>query len=427
MTAARRASSQGNPSTAPGFVGDTIMRLVHLSDLHLGYRQFQRQTAGGKNQREADIATVFRRVVDRVIALAPDLVLIAGDVFHNVRPPNPAILLAFGELSRLVDALPGAIVIVVAGNHDSPRSAETGCILRLFAPLGIHIVEGEPQRLHFAEHGLSVLAVPDTGVPTHNALDPDPSVPTNVLLLHGEVAGVLPPAAALAERTAVEITPEQIGAARWSYVALGHYHVFRQLAPNAYYSGSIEYTSANPWGELQEERAAKLPGKGFVEYDLATGKRTFHPVKPARPLIDLPPIEAKGMAASDIDVAIRSNIDRIPSGIDDKIVRQVVRSVPRHIARELDHKALREFKKRALHFQLDTRRPELLRPTVGSGAAGRRPSLMDTVREKLWSRPLPTDIDRQTLVDLGIRYLSEAEARESTSAMAAASATEDDA
>jgi len=133
------------------------------------------------------------------------------------------------------------------------------------------------------------------------------------------------------------------------------------------------------------------------------------------------------MAAADIDVAIRSNIDRIPSGIDDKIVRQVVRSVPRHIARELDHKALREFKKRALHFQLDTRRPELLRPTVGSGAAGRRPSLMDTVREKLWSRPLPTDIDRQTLVDLGIRYLSEAEARESTSAMAAASATEDDA
>ena len=39
------------------------MRLVHLSDLHLGYRQFQRQTAAGINQREADVAAVFRATV----------------------------------------------------------------------------------------------------------------------------------------------------------------------------------------------------------------------------------------------------------------------------------------------------------------------------------------------------------------------------
>ncbi|MBL8981026.1 MAG: DNA repair exonuclease, partial [Gemmatimonadetes bacterium] len=50
------------------------MRLVHLSDLHLGIRQFQRQTPAGMNQREADVAGVFARVVDKVIALAPDIV-----------------------------------------------------------------------------------------------------------------------------------------------------------------------------------------------------------------------------------------------------------------------------------------------------------------------------------------------------------------
>ena len=38
------------------------------------------------------------------------------------------------------------------------------------------------------------------------------------------------------------------------YVALGHYHVYREIAPNAFYSGSIEYTSPNVWGELVEER-----------------------------------------------------------------------------------------------------------------------------------------------------------------------------
>lgn len=403
------------------------MRLVHFSDLHLGFRQFQRQTPAGINQREADVAAVFRGVIDRVIALAPDIVVIAGDIFHNVRPPNPAILQAFSQFSRLAAALPNAVIVVVAGNHDTPRAAETGCILRLFAPLGIHVVDGEPQRLGFPERNLSILAVPDTGLPQHVALDPDPAAATNVLVLHGEVAGILPPGAADSERAALEITPEQIGMARWSYVALGHYHVFRQLAPNACYSGSIDYTSANPWGEIQEERAAKLPGKGFIEYDLASGRRTFHPIKPARPLLDLPRIDARGLMAADIDAAVRANVERAPGGIDDKIVRQVVRNVPRHVARELDHRLMREYKTRALHFHLDTRRPDILRPAVGQGAAGRRPSLMETVREKLWSRPLPEEIDRQLLVDLGLRYLGEAESRESAPVLAPAAPSEDDA
>ncbi|GMV11031.1 MAG: hypothetical protein AMXMBFR55_27650 [Gemmatimonadota bacterium] len=403
------------------------MRLVHLSDLHLGYRQFQRQTAAGINQREADIATVFRGVIDRVIALAPEVVVLAGDIFHNVRPPNPAILHAWDQFARLTQALPGAIVVMVAGNHDSPRSAETGCILRLFTPLGIHVVDGAAQRLAFPDRDLSILAVPDTGVPQQVALDPDPSASRNVLVLHGEVAGILPASAANAERTAVEITPEELGAARWAYVALGHYHVFRQVAPNAYYSGSLDYTSANPWGELAEEKAAKLPGKGFLEYDLDTGKRTFHPIKPARPLVDLPPIAGRGLSAADLDAAITASVARIPGGIDDKIVRQVVRDVPRHVAREIDHRMLRDLKKRALHFHLDTRRPDILRVAVGQGAAGRRASLMETVRDKLRARPLPAGIDRDRLVERGLHYLADAEEREGATATGLAIAAEPDA
>jgi hypothetical protein len=87
-----------------------------------------------------------------------------------------------------------------------------------------------------------------------------------------------------------------------------------------------------------------------------------------------------------------------------------VRDVPRHIGRELDHKALRDYKRRALHFHLDTRRPEIIRLAAASGAPGRRPSLVDTVRAKLETRVLPGDIDRDALVQLGLRYLTEAEA-----------------
>ena len=79
-----------------------------------------------------------------------------------------------------------------------------------------------------------------------------------------------------------------------------------------------------------------------------------------------------------------------------------------HVARELDHKALRELKRRALHYQLDTRRPEIIR-TQASGGPGRRPSLAETVRDHLQRRVMPGDIDRDRLVALGLDYLREAE------------------
>lgn len=384
------------------------MRLVHLSDLHLGFRQYQRQTPAGINQREADVAAAFARAVDRTIELAPQLVLVAGDVFHTVRPTNPAILHAFLQLQRLRQALPAAPVVIVAGNHDTPRATETGCILRLFRTLGVDVVDSEPQRLTYPELELSVLAVPD--IPGRRvALEPDPAARHNVLLLHGEVEGMLPPQLARLDRAGMEISREELGLPGWSYVALGHYHVHREIAPNAFYSGSVEYTSANPWGELVEEREGAVPGKGMVEHDLLTGEHVFHPLEPSRRLLDLPVIQARGMSAGDLDAAIASTVGAVPGGIDDQVVRLVVRDVPRHVARELDHRALREIKRRALHFHLDTRRPELRR-VQAHGAPGRRPSLADTVRDKLQGRIVSSDIDRDALVELGLHYLREAEA-----------------
>jgi hypothetical protein len=384
------------------------MRLVHLSDLHLGYRQYQRLTPGGINQREADVAKTFTAAIQRIISLAPDMVLVAGDVFHNVRPTNQAILHAFLQFSKLMQALPDAIVIIVAGNHDTPRSAETGGILQLFSQLGIHVVDREPQRLPFPDRDLSVLAVPDVHL-GRAALTPDPSARHNVLLLHGEVEGMLPAhVAAATDRAAVAISHEEIGAARWSYVALGHYHVYREIAPNAYYAGSIDYTSANTWGELFEERIAGLPGKGLIERDLESGVHTFHPLPGSRPLVDLPPISARDLTAADLNERIRQTVDGCLGGIDEKVVRLVIRELPRHVARELDHKQLREYKRRALNFQLDIRRPEPLR-LHASGAPGRRPSLADFVRDKLQARSIGTDIDKEAFVKRGLEYLREAE------------------
>jgi hypothetical protein len=393
------------------------MRLVHLSDIHLGFRQYQRQTPTGINQREADVAASLRRVIDRVIELKPELVLIAGDVFHAVRPSNPAILHAFHQFSRLMESLPGSTVVMVAGNHDTPRTAETGCILRLFSPLGINVVEGEPKRIPFPEHDLSILAVPDMGKTP--PFEPDPHAKYNILLLHGEIEGVLPRSGRELDRRPMGITEKELGADRWDYVALGHYHVYREIAPNAFYAGSIDYTSTNSWGEMAEERELwrELPkdrktgpgGKGIIEHDLSTGAHTFHSIPPLRHWVDLPPLSGAGLSPASLDEAIRATVENLDGGIDDKIVRLVVSDVPRHILRELDHKALREYKRKALQFHLDTRRPEIVRPDAGQGGPGRRASLADTVRDKLRSRVLTENIDREVLVELGLHYLREAD------------------
>jgi DNA repair protein SbcD/Mre11 len=384
------------------------MRLVHLADIHLGFRQYQRQTPTGINQREADVANSLRRVIDKVIELRPDLVLIAGDVFHTVRPTNPAILHAFREFRRLVEMLPDTKVVMVAGNHDTPRTSETGCILGLFQSLGISVVYRGAERVPFDEHDLSILAVPDMpGVKP--LLEPDPLAKHNILLLHGEIEGVLPKYGRELDRSPMEISHEDLGAEKWDYVALGHYHVYRSVAPNAFYSGSLDYTSTNPWGELAEERELGIEGKGIIEYDLTNQTHTFHSLPPTRPWVDLTPLSGAGLSPASLDEAIRDALDGCEGGIDEKIIRLVVRDVPRHILRDLDHKALRDYKRKALHFHLDTRRPEIVRPEKGQGAPGRRASLADTVRDKLRSRQLTENIDREALVELGLHYLREAD------------------
>jgi DNA repair exonuclease SbcCD nuclease subunit len=360
------------------------------------------------------VAQSFTRAVDKVIELAPEMVLIAGDVFHQVRPTNTAILHAYLQFARLRNALPRTEIVMVAGNHDTPRSAETGSILRLFAALGLHVIDAEARALEFPELDLSVLAVADNQHPRPKLVHPG-THRWNVLLLHGEVEGMIGPFAGTHEMAAQEIAQDDLHVAQWDYIALGHYHVYRRLAPNQFYSGSLDYTSTNTWGERIEEGLAGVPGKGIIEHDLATGLHTFHPLPPTREFVDLPAVSARGLTTEEVNERIAAAVASHPGGIDDKVVRLVVKDMPRHITRQLDHKELREYRRRALHFHLDTRRPEIIRH-VGHGAPGRRPSLADFVRDKLRERLVASDVDKDALVELGLRYLKDAEERESASA-----------
>ena len=389
------------------------MRLVHFADPHLGFRQYQRLTGAGMNQREADVNVSFTHVIDRTIALAPDIVLVAGDVFHQVRPANPAILHGFSEMARLVTALPDAVVVAIAGNHETPRSRDTTCILRLFTQLGVHVVDGEVRRLDFPDRNLAVLCVPD--VPRiESELLPEPTARYNILMLHGEPRGMFP-LHDVQERASLVIEPEELARPEWDYVALGHYHVHRKAAPRGWYSGSIDYTSSNPWGEMREERAAGITGKGFVEYDLARSKLTFHSLPPSRVYVDLPAVEGRGLGAAELDARIDAAVAACEGGIDEKVVRLILRNVPRHVARDLNHKVLREHRRRALHFHVDVRPPQINREEA-SGAPGRATTLAAALRARLMARPLDSELNRDRFVSLGLEYLARADAARAASA-----------
>jgi hypothetical protein len=377
------------------------VKVAHLADPHLGARQYHRQTSAGINQREADVARAFRLAVDGVIAAAPDLVVVAGDLFHSVRPTNAAIVFAFRQLQRLREALPAAPIVLIAGNHDTPRSVETGSILRLFEELGVDVAADQARRLVYPKLDLAVLAVPHQALVSERPpLRPEGAETRQLLVLHGEIEGVFP-----FDRTSVEyggavLGLNELSPTDWSYVALGHYHVRHEVAPRAWYAGALEYVSPNLWGELADEARHGHRTKGWLLADLDAGTVAPQPIEPARAILDLPAIPGEGMAAGALDRLIADRLAGVPGGIADKIVRLRVYDVPRHIARELDHAAIRGFKADALHFHLDVRRPEIER-TVGVGAPGRRQPLPELVRDYLSRRPLPAELDRDAFVGLG--------------------------
>lgn len=381
------------------------MKIVHTADLHLGYRAYHRTNASGINIREADVARVFRELLERTAKIAPDLFLIAGDIFHTVRPSNAAIADAFRRFSLFRREAPDTRVVIIAGNHDSPRAAETGNILTLFSEIpGVHVVHQEPKRLRFPELDTAILCLPHNSLfaESQPAIEPDAEARINILMAHAaheNLKLISHYGAALLRNS--DLRPEE-----WTYVALGHYHLHERLAPNMIYPGAIERTSIDVWSEADRP-------KGFIELDAENGDVDFHELQGPRTVIDLKPIAGRDLSPGEIDGLIESALDAVPGGIEEKIIRLRVFDVPRDIYRGLDHRRIREYRTRALHLNLDARPPQITRRS-GSGAPGSRLTLQEELSEFLKHRwkPDSRQVDREALIELGLRYLQEAEEAE---------------
>jgi DNA repair exonuclease SbcCD nuclease subunit len=368
------------------------MRIIHVSDTHLGFSAFSKvDEASGLNLREMDFYRAFEEFVDLALKAKPDLVLHTGDLFDSVRPSNRALSLALEQLLRFSES--GIPVVLIAGNHSTPKLRETGSVFRLFEHLKdvYPIYKGEYERLDIGEAAVHALPHCEPEIMNKELAKFSPAKKRyNLGMLH---AGVSSLRMFRMGEFNESIVPSSMLRTDLDYFALGHYHNYCDVTKNAYYSGSTERLSFAEAGEK----------KGFVLVDLAKRKQEFRALH-SRPMVDLLPINARTLDA----VGLRSEISSLLQSVDmeGKLVRMQIRCLPSSLYKSIDFHWLRSLTSSALHFE-----PKLDLVPEDSSVQSTGSSI-DSL-EKEWvsfleSHPLER-ANKDRIRERGLRYLQEAE------------------
>lgn len=227
------------------------MKLVHLSDLHLG----KRVNEFSMLEDQEYILNEILRIID---GERPDGVLIAGDVYDKTVPPGEAVLLFDKFLTNLAER--EVPVFVISGNHDSPE--RLGFAAKLIRPTNIRISQAydgtvKPEKLWDDYGPLNIymlpfikplhvrMAYPKSYITTyteavkeaisHMEIDPEQR---NLLIAHQFVTGAMRTDSeeiSLGGSDNVDVRVFDT----FDYVALGHIHRSQRLTRDTVrYSGT---------------------------------------------------------------------------------------------------------------------------------------------------------------------------------------------
>jgi len=383
------------------------LKIFHLADTHLGFSAYNKlDLESGLNQREMDFYSVFREFVDYAISTKPDLILHSGDFFDSVRPTNRAISFGMDQLLRLADAV--IPIVIIAGNHSTPRLRETGSVFRLFEHIDnvYPIYKNQYEVVDLPKLKLKVHAVPHCTETEalQDALErfkPDENTKYNIGMLHAAVVGVK--AFRWSEFNEIEV-PSGFLNKDFNYIALGHYHEFCKVDENAYYSGSLERVNF---------LEASHKTKGFVEINLpseAEGAQNesecfypepeFHEL-PTRPMVELPKIDCSVINHNDISEEINNRIENVEP--NDKIIRIKIQNLPMHVYRTLDFNKYRKLTADALHFEIQY---EVTKEELGAAAAGVKFEVLGTEFKNFYANEAIEGLNKDRLCELGLEYLT---------------------
>ena len=257
------------------------MKLIHLSDLHIG----KRVNEVSMIEDQEYILLQILQIIDEEKA---DAVLIAGDVYDKSVPSAEAVMLFDDFLFRLAKRkIP---VLMISGNHDSPERLAFGN--RLLEQGGIHIssvYEGEVQSVTLTDAQGEVVFwlmpfmkpahvkrfFPDAGIESYTdacrvvvekmAIDPQKR---NVLLTHQFVTG-----ASTCESEEISVGgSDNVDASvfeGFDYVALGHIHGPQNIGSKRIrYCGTPLKYSLSETAHHKSVTVVNLGAKGELELQL---------------------------------------------------------------------------------------------------------------------------------------------------------------
>lgn len=212
----------------------TTLRLIHTSDVHLESDTF------GSGPRGDEYRDKVRAAFSEVIGLAnrnsADLLLIVGDLFDSSRVSAEALTFAMDTIARA--RMP---VVMIPGNHDAHDERSIYAAMPASAPprnLNL-ILEADGKLLEFPE--LSTRIWGRALVEHSPEYKPLAGMPApaddhwNIGLAHGfHTEGG-------ETHRSSPITPQEIAASEYHYIALGHIHLFGDVSQGttrAFYCGT---------------------------------------------------------------------------------------------------------------------------------------------------------------------------------------------
>ena len=257
------------------------MKLLHISDLHLGKTLYNFSLL-------EDQAYILHQILQIAEDEHPDALLISGDVYDKSIPSGEAVQLFDDFLSKLAERkLP---TLIISGNHDSAERLAFGN--RLMEQAGIHIspvYDGSVKTVTLADrhgevrfHLLPFLkpvwvrrVYPEAEIESYTDalrtvvehMEIDPAV-RNVLLTHQFVTGA----------TTCESEERVVGGTdnvddtvfeAFDYVALGHLHGQQNVGSNRIrYCGTPLKYSVSEEGHCKSVTVVKLEEKGNLHVSL---------------------------------------------------------------------------------------------------------------------------------------------------------------
>lgn len=311
------------------------MKILHFSDTHLWITL-------ENTLREEDFYCNFKYIIDQILEKKPEVVIHSGDLFHTSKPSNKAISVVVENFLKLEKS--GITVIIIAGNHDTPRLSLTTHPFEIFKSLHNFYVFYEPKIDFLDIDKTRFIVLPH--IHDENIFASELKKwseffiewKNNIFISHFWIS-----AREYDEYTdeisGINISMENLKQLKkCDYVALGHYHKNFSIW-NMNYPGSIEHTSFN-------QKNYKI---WYNIFDTVTQKKEVFEID-SRPMIDIGIIDAKNFEkTTDILEYLELNLDK--KTLKNAIVKLILENMTHKLILEFNEKVFLHFFAECFYFE----------------------------------------------------------------------------